>query len=146
MRATVETSRQGLRAIVHTEQIAAAKKEDLELDNRKVLITRGHDLNATVGIIYREFARRPDQTGESFKFSKEKRGLIEIDPLWKQPRRLTTKAMGEYIESWFALCELVSVSGREVLILVDKLPAMFCHVLQQSKRLAPNAEFFVWAD
>jgi hypothetical protein len=76
---------------------------------------------AVVGQVYTRFAQECDQTGEPFAFSRERRGLVERDPVFHSIVKITPQRMAEYVKSWFQLCELLQTGNGPVLILTEQL-------------------------
>lgn len=147
MQADIVTNVKGIQAITNKEQVEAAKYENLTVGDKPVLIARGGDTAQTCGIIYREFSRREDRTGNRFRFSKSKRGIVEVDPVWGNDVKVTPTKMETYIKEWFCLVELVPTRALgEVLILVDELPKMATALWQQSRYAGLYAPMFELTD
>jgi hypothetical protein len=146
MEATLIENRQGVVSIVDRGQVQAAKDGLLTVGGLKILIVRGGDTNQTVGMVYREFMNRTDQTDERFRFSRSKRGLVEQDPIWGQTVRVTPTAMENYVKKWFILGELLYTAVGEVIIIVTELPKMSVNLWQQNRYIGQQAPLFDFID
>lgn len=128
-------------SITGRKQVQAAKSESLTVNEKPLLLTRGHPVDATVGIVARAFVNN-DRTGARFRFSRSKRRIVEQDPVWNQTVRVSPDAMADYVKSWFALGELLNTAAGEVIILTDELPRMSVNLWMQGRYIVKRAELF----
>lgn len=142
MEATLVKNKQGVIAVTDREQVEAAKRGELTVDGRKLLILRGGDTSQTVAEVYLAFCNHTDRTGIHFKFSKDKRFLVEQDPIWHQSTRVSPTSMANYVKSWFALGELLHTAVGEVIIIVTELPRMSTALWGQGRYIAQHIGLF----
>src|ERR1700756_1278171 len=92
-------------SITDPAEVQAACDGLLTVAGRKLLVTRGGDANNTAGRVFIMFANKTDRTGAKFKFSRTRRGLVEVDPMFKNVVRVTPANMENYIKEWFTFGE-----------------------------------------
>lgn len=139
---SLTTNKHNIASITDPIEVQAGLDGLLTINGVRVLVSRGNSVTRTVGYVYTEFARRVDRTGENFKFSRERRGIVEVDPLFKTVVKVTAARMEAYIREWFALCELVFATSGKVLVIVNQLPKMSVHLWMQDRFIAPVAGMF----
>jgi hypothetical protein len=132
---SISTNKQRVTAITAADEIKLAMDGLLDVNGRRLLVTRGAPAQQMVGYVYIEFARRLDSNGVPFQFSLQRRSLVETDSVFKQVVKLSPKRMENFLAEWFQFAELVSAGGRPVLILTDKLPSSDAHLLTPSQEV-----------
>jgi hypothetical protein len=143
---SLQKNGQGVLSITDPGEVQAACDGLLTVGGRKLLVTRGGDTSETAGRVFIMFANRTDHTGAKFKFSRTRRGLVEIDPVFKNVVRVTPASMEHYIKEWFTLGELLSTSAGKVIVITDKLPRMATQLWGQGRFMAQVAELFEFVD
>jgi hypothetical protein len=143
---SISTNKQGVISITDSAEVQAAVDGLLTVGGKKLLVTRGGDANNTAGRAFTMFANKTDRTGAKFKFSRSKRGLTEIDPVFKNVVRVTPASMEKYIKEWFVLGELLSTSAGKVIVIVDRLPRMATQLWGQGRFMGQCAELFEFLD
>lgn len=121
-----------LRLIDDPDQIQLALNGHLDHEGRRLLVVRGGDSNAIAFQIYHRFSQEKGSQGESFRFSSKVRGLIHLDAIFHQPKRVSGSEFLEYLNRWFIPCELVNnASSGSAIVLLDEFYKFFvAHNLQ----------------
>jgi hypothetical protein len=143
---SLKKNSQGVVAVTDPAEIQAACDGLLTVDGRKLLLVRGGDMYQTVGTVFIMFADQTDRTGAKFRFSRTKRGLTEIDPVFGNVVRVTPASMETYIKEWFTLGELLHTCAGKVIVIVDRLPKMATQLWGQGRFIAMVAELFEFVD
>ena|ERR1700740_2090410 len=133
-------------SITDPAEVQAACDGLLTVGGKKLLVTRGGDISQTVGSVFIMFANQTDRTGAKFSFSRSKRGLMEVDPIFGNSIRVTPASLERYIKEWFCLGELLSTSTGKVIVIVDQLPKMATQLWGQGRFIAQVAELFEFLD
>jgi hypothetical protein len=135
-----------LTLIQDPDQIAAAIANDLFIDGKRALIIRGIPAARTTEVIYQEYSRRTDLTGNSFRLSHREKGLVHKDQ-WGETNKVGIHDFKRYIEHWFTLTELTTYDNKPALILVKSLPTMLVPTYCQGRFLTPELlSLFQWVD
>jgi hypothetical protein len=143
---SISTNKQGVSSISDPGEVQAACDGLITVNGKKLLVVRGGDATDTAGRIYIMAANKADRTGSKFKFSRSKRGLTEIDPIFENVVRVTPASMENYIKEWFTLGELLSTSMGKVIVIVDQLPRMATTLWGQGRFLGQCADHFEFVD
>jgi hypothetical protein len=143
---SITRNKQNIEAITDPAEVKLALDGVLDVNGKRILVTRGAPAQAMTGFVYTEFARRLDSNGLPFQFSRQRRSLVETDPVFKRIVKLSPKRMESFLGQWFQFGELISAGGKQVIVLTDKLPGMLAHLLGQSRFLAAVAPMFSFVD
>jgi hypothetical protein len=143
---SISRNAQNVATITDPVEVQLALNGLLTVNGHRVLVTRGNDAMVTVGQVYTEFVKHTDQNGQPFRFSRERRSLVETEPIFKAVVRVTPAKMAEYIRKWFQLAELVQATSGRVLILTKELPKMITHLWAQGRFVANVAPMFEFID
>jgi hypothetical protein len=143
---TIQQNSQGVRSISDPKEVQLGLDGLLTVDGKKLLVVRGGDASDTAGKVFIMAANMTDRTGAKFKFSRSKRGLTEIDPIFGSRIKVTPVSMESYIKVWFALAECLHTATGKVLIIVDRLPKMATTLWGQGRFMAQCAAMFEFED
>jgi hypothetical protein len=143
---SIQKNSQGVLSIADPSEVQLAIDGLLTINGRKLLLVRGGDATDTAGRIYIMAANKADRTGSKFKFSRSKRGLTEIDPIFGNVVRVTPASMENYIKEWFTLGELLHTASGKVIVIVDRLPKMATQLWGQGRFIAQVADHFEFID
>ena len=135
-----------LTIITDAGEIAAAKNNDLYIDNRPALIIRGIPAGDTIRAVYALFASRTDMTGSPFRLSHREKGICAVNQ-WKEYSKLTSKEFARYLGHWTVLLDLTSYDGKPALVVVNSLPPMLTQLFHQPRYLTETMlSAFQWID
>ena len=143
---SIKKNSQGVVSISDPTEVQAACDGLLTINGRKLLVARGGDASETAGRVFIMFANQVDRSGKKFRFSRTRRGLVEVDPVFKNVVRVTPASMESYIKEWFVLGELLSTSAGKVIVITDKLPRMATQLWGQGRFIGQCAELFEFLD
>jgi hypothetical protein len=146
MEASTRTVASHLVLIQGEEEIAAAKNNDLYIENKPALIIRGIPAQETIQAVYALFAIKKDLTGASFRLSHKERGIMHRDQ-WNDYSKLGSRDFAKYLEHWCVLVDLTTYDNKPALVIVKPLPSMLVQLFHQpryitAEMLAP----FTWVD
>jgi hypothetical protein len=128
------------------EEIQAAKSNQLYHDGKKVLIIRGIPAAQTLEVIYQEFSKRRDLTGNPFRLSHKAKGLVARDQ-WGEITKVRLHDFRRFIEHWFCLAELTEYDHKPTLVIAKSLPIMLVPLFSQGRYLTPELlGLFDWID
>jgi hypothetical protein len=132
--------------ITSPEEIAAAKKNDLYIENKPTLIIRGIPAGETIKAVYALFATRKDLTGSPFRLSHREKGICAVNQ-WREYSKLTSKEFARYLEHWTVLLDLSTYDNKPALIVVPSLPPMLIQLFHQPRYLTETMlSKFQWLD
>ena len=143
---SITKNSQGVVSITDPSEVQLGLDGLLTIDGRKLLVVRGGDASDTAGRVFVMAANKTDKTGAKFRFSRSKRGLMEVDPIFGNSIRVTPASLERYIKEWFCLGELLSTSTGKVIVIVDRLPRMATQLWGQGRFIAQVAELFEFLD
>jgi hypothetical protein len=143
---SLKKNSQGVVSITDHTEVQAGLDGLLTVNGKKLLVVRGGDMYQTVGTVFIMFANQTDRTWAKFRFSRTKRGLTEIDPVFGNVVRVTPASIETYIKEWFTLGELLHTSAGKVIVIVDRLPRMATQLWGQGRFIAMVADHFEFVD
>jgi hypothetical protein len=143
---SLQKNSQGVLSITDPAEVQLGLDGLLKVSGKKLLVVRGGDANDTAGRVFVMAANQGDRTGAKFQFSRSKRGLTEIDPVFGNRVRVTPASLERYIKEWFTLGELLHTSTGKVIVLVDRLPKMTTQLWGQGRFIAQVADHFEFVD
>jgi hypothetical protein len=128
------------------QEIAAAKNNDLYIENKPALIIRGIPAGDTIRAVYALFASRKDLTGSPFRLSHREKGICAVNQ-WQEYSKLTSKEFARYLEHWTVLVDLTTYEGKPALVVVNSLPTMLTQLFHQPRYLTETMlSAFQWLD
>lgn len=133
-------------SITDPAEVQAGLDGLLTVNGKKLLVVRGGDASDTAGRVFIMAANQTDRTGAKFNFSRSKRGLTEVDPIFGNRIRVTQASLEGYIKDWFTLGELLHTSTGKVIVIVDRLPRMATQLWGQGRFIAQVADHFEFID
>lgn len=146
MEASTRTVASHLILIQGEEEIAAAKNNELYIENKPTLIIRGIPAQETIRAVYALFASRKDMTGQPFRLSHAEKGIMHCD-LWQDYSKLGSRDFAKYLEHWCVLVDLTTYDNKPALVVVKSLPPMLTQLFHQPRYLLPSMlEAFTWVD
>lgn len=146
MEASTRTVASHLILIQGEEEIAAAKNNDLYIENKPTLIIRGIPAQETIRAVYDLFATRKDITGSPFRLSHREKGIMARDQ-WRDYSKITSREFAKYLEHWCVLVDLTTYDNKPALLVVKSLPPMLTQLFHQPRYLLPSMlEPFTWLD
>ena len=143
---SIQKNSQGVLSIADPSEVQLAIDGLLSVGGRKLLVVRGGDASDTAGRVFIMAANQTDRTGAKFRFSRSKRGLVEIDPIFGNSIRVSPASLERYVRAWFCLGELLSTSMGKVIVIVDQLPRMATTLWAQGRFMAQVADHFEFID
>lgn len=143
---SIRKNSQGVLSITDPAEVQLGLDGLLSVGGRKLLVVRGGDAGDTAGRVFIMAANQADRTGTKFKFSRSKRGLTEVDPIFGNTIRVSPASLERYIKDWFALGELLHTATGKVIVIVDRLPRMATQLWGQGRFIAQVADHFEFID
>jgi hypothetical protein len=143
---SVNTNKFGIVSVSDREEVKAGLEGILTVNGKRALVVRGNKPGVIVGQVYTRFLQEVDQAGEPFAFSRERRGLVERDPIFNRVVKVTPERMRQYLLAWFQPCELLQATNGPVLILVKDISLMAINLWRQDRFISNVAPMFSFVD
>jgi hypothetical protein len=146
MQATTHKVASHLILITSPDEIAAAKNNELYIEDKPTLIIRGIPTQETIRAVYALFASRKDLTGSPFRLSHREKGICAVNQ-WREYSKVTSRDFAKYLEHWTVLVDLTTHDGKPALVVVNSLPPMLTQLFHQPRYLTDEMLLaFEWLD